>query len=206
MKVVPPFRCNSYSLILVLLRLGCEARLVRVSDQICNIVRMHSVENSVEVRSVWKAVFWIVVLHVLHDFWVRFELGKDVVHTKFVELRNVDEPALADFEKLLLAFEHFAKEVSVCCRRWRYVVLHYKVGLDLRTQTLTMVAKIREQVLLGAELVSEFAWDKGCSVASTHRTAVRLELHFGVFHHCCELCWNLKMDKLKLLLKRFYSA
>ena len=87
-----------------------------MGDQICNVVGVNRVQNSVEVRSVWEAVLWVVVLHVLHDIRVRFELGKDVIHTKLVELRNVDEPALADFEKLLLAFEHFAKEVPVCCR------------------------------------------------------------------------------------------
>ena len=102
-----------------------------MGDQIVNIVGMNSVQNSLEVRSVWETVLWIVVLHVLHDIRVRFELGKDVIHTKLVELRNVDKPALADFEKLLLAFQHFAKEVPVGCRRWRYIVLHYKRELCL---------------------------------------------------------------------------
>ena len=97
-----------------------------MSDQIAHVVGMHSVEDSVEVLSVWEAVPWVVVLHVLHDIRVRFELGKYVIYTKLVELRNVDKPALADFEKLLLAFQHFAKEVPVGCRRWRYIVLHYK--------------------------------------------------------------------------------
>ena len=102
-----------------------------MSDQIAHVVGVHSVEDSVEVLSVWETVPWVVVLHVLHDIRFRFELGKDVVHTKLVELRHVDKPALADFEKLLLAFEHLAKEVSVGRRRRRYIVLHYRKGLGL---------------------------------------------------------------------------
>ena len=69
-------------------------------------------------------VLRVVVLHVLHDIRVRFELGKYVIYTKLVELRNVDELALANFEKLLLTFQNFAKEVSVGRRRWRNIVLH----------------------------------------------------------------------------------
>ena len=115
-----------------------------MGNQIRNVFGMNSVQDSVEVCSVWEAVLRVVVLHVLHDIRVRFELGKDVIHTKLVELRNVDKPALADFEKLFLAFEHFAKEVPVGRRRWRYIVLHYKGELYMLSISLTMVAEVRE--------------------------------------------------------------
>ena len=111
--------------------LGCEARLVCVSDQIAHVVWMHSVEDSVEVGSVRILVLRVVVLQILHDIRICFELGKDVIHTKLIELRHVNKLALADLKKLLVAFEHLTKEVSVGHRRRRYIVLHYKEELSL---------------------------------------------------------------------------
>ena len=69
-----------------------------------------------------------------------------------------------------------------------------------------MVAEVREQVLLGAELVSKFAGDEGCFVVATHRATVCVVLHLRVFHHRFKLCWNLKLFEMKQLLERFYSA
>lgn len=40
-----------------------------------------------------------------------------------------------------------------------------------------MVAEVREQVLLGAELVSKFAGDEGCFVVATHRATASVVLH-----------------------------
>ena len=69
-----------------------------------------------------------------------------------------------------------------------------------------MFAEVGEQVLLGAELVSQFAGDKGRFVVATHCAAVCVELHFRVFRHGFQLCCNLKVVALKLLFKRIYSA
>ena len=129
--MIPPLLCDCNSLVLVFLRLGCEARLVCVSDQIAHVVGMHGVEDSVEVGSVRILVLRVVVLQILHDIRICFELGKDVIHTKLIELRHVYKLALADLKKLLVAFEHLTKEVSVGHRRRRYIVLHYKEELSL---------------------------------------------------------------------------
>ena len=85
---------------------------------------MHSVQDCVEIGSVWEAALRVGVLHVLHDFWVSFELGEDVVHPKLVELGHVDEPALVDFQKLFLTLENLSKKVSVGGGFGRHIELH----------------------------------------------------------------------------------
>ena len=117
-------------------------------DQVCDVLRMDCVEHCVEVRSVRPAIFCILILHVLHDFWVRLELGENIVDSKLIELRHVDKFALTHFDKLLLTIENFAQEVSVCCRGRRNEVLHYKETSNIEQGLLTMVAQVGEQVLL----------------------------------------------------------
>ena len=78
-QVLPPFLRNSHSFALIHLRFGSEPSLVRICDQICNVVGMDSVENRVEVSSIWKSIPRVFVLHVLHDFRIVLELREDVI-------------------------------------------------------------------------------------------------------------------------------
>ena len=69
-----------------------------------------------------------------------------------------------------------------------------------------MVAKISEQILLGAEFVCELAGDKRRFVIAAHCTSICMSLHLSVFHHCYQLCWNLKVIASKPLQERLHSA
>ena len=69
-----------------------------------------------------------------------------------------------------------------------------------------MFAEVGEQVLLGTELVRKFTGDECCFVVATNCTTRSIDLHFRVFHHVRQLCWNLIVIASMPLLGAYHSV
>ena len=109
-----------------------------MSNHIAHVLRVHGVEDRVEVGSVGVAVLGVLILQVSHHGRIVFELWEDVLDSELVILWHSDELALCHRQQLLVSFEHLTQEVTVDGRRRRHVQLHYtgsvkaKRKLDLR--------------------------------------------------------------------------
>ena len=163
-QVVPPLCGDFDSLAFAVLCFWGEACHLRVGNEFLDVLRMDCVQNRVEVCPVREPIFRIGVLHVLHDALVQCKLWEDVASSKLIKLGHVAELALAHLQKLLLAVEDLAKEVSVARRGRRNIVLNCKSERENEREILTMVTHVCQQVLLRAELVLEFAGAEGCFV------------------------------------------
>ena len=87
--------------------------VVRVRNHIAHVLRVHRVKDGVEVGPVRVAVFWVLVLQVLHHFSVRFELGVDVLDAQLVILGHSDERAFRYRQQRLVSLEDLTHEVAV---------------------------------------------------------------------------------------------
>ena len=76
-----------------------------MSNHIAHILRVHCVEDRVEVGTVRVAVLGVLVLQVLHDGRVMFEFGENVLDSELVILRHSDELALCHRQQLLVSFQ-----------------------------------------------------------------------------------------------------
>ena len=61
-----------------------------------HIVGVDGVEDSVEVLPVRASSLWVLVLQVLHHFFIAAELLEDVFDTKFIIVRDGNELAICD--------------------------------------------------------------------------------------------------------------
>ena len=75
-----------------------------MGDHFAHILRVHCVEDRVEVGSVRVAVLGVLVLQVLHDGRVIFEFGEDVLDSKLVILWHSYKLAFCHRQQLLIPF------------------------------------------------------------------------------------------------------
>ena len=68
-------------------------------NHIAHVLRMHRVEDGVEIRSIWCAILWVFVLQILHDFAISKELGEDIFDTQLIILRHSDKLAFGYRQK-----------------------------------------------------------------------------------------------------------
>ena len=64
-----------------------------MSNHIADVLRVHGVEDRVEVGSVGVAVLGVLVLQVSHHGSIVFELGEDMLDSELVILWHSDELA-----------------------------------------------------------------------------------------------------------------
>ena len=67
--------------------------VIGVRNHITYELRMYCVEDGEEVRPVRVAIFWVLVLQVLHHLTITMELGEDVLDSEFIILRHSDKLA-----------------------------------------------------------------------------------------------------------------
>ena len=102
-----------------------------MGNEFLDVLRMDCVQNRVEVGPVREPILGIGVLHVLHDTLVQCKLWEDMACSKLIKLGHVDKLAFAHLQKLLLAFEDLAKEVSVARRGRRDIVLYCTANMKM---------------------------------------------------------------------------
>ena len=99
--------------------------VVSVRNHVAHVLRVHRVENGVEVGPVRVAILWVLILQVLHDFSVSKELWVDVLNAELVILRHSDELTIRYRQQRLLALEDLAHEVAVDSAEGRHIKLDY---------------------------------------------------------------------------------
>ena len=93
-------------------------------QHLLQIVRVHGVENIVEILSRWAFALWEDIWKVLPNIFVIGELWPDILHGQLIIMRDLDEVDFLLPEQLLLLCEYLLEEVfidSMC--RWQ-VELH----------------------------------------------------------------------------------
>ena len=82
-------------------------------DHIAYVLRVHGVEDRVEVGSVGIAVFGVLVLQVSHHGGVVFELGEDMLDSELIILWHSHKFTFAHFKEFLLTLEHLAQKIAI---------------------------------------------------------------------------------------------
>ena len=112
-QVLPPFLVDLHGLDSSGCTLGREPLGLGVLDHVLDILWVHRIEDGEEVVSIWVPVFRVLVLQILHDFRIAFELREDVLDAQLVVLWDVDGSFLGNLQKLLFPGQYGADEVSV---------------------------------------------------------------------------------------------
>ena len=128
-EALPPLRGHLNLVLIVLGLVRLVPHLVGVLNKAPDIVRVDRVKHSEEVLPGWALLLGKGIREVLHEFLVLTEERKDVLHGQLVELRDVDELAVCDGEKLLFVIDDLFEEVFVDTHAARDVQLHYLIML-----------------------------------------------------------------------------
>ena len=112
-QVIPPFLVDPHGLDSSGCTLGREPLGLGVLDHVLDILWVHRIEDGEEVVSIWVPVFRVLILQILHDFRIAFELREDVLDAQLVVLWDVDGSFLRKLQKLLFPGQYGADEVSV---------------------------------------------------------------------------------------------
>ena len=112
-QVIPPFLVDPHGLDSSGCTLGREPLGLGVLDHVLDILWVHRIEDGEEVVSIWVPVFRVLILQILHDFRIAFELREDVLDAQLVVLWDVDGSFLGKLQKLLFPRQYGADEVSV---------------------------------------------------------------------------------------------
>ena len=139
-QVLPPFLVDLHGLDSSGCALGREPLGLGVLDHVLDILWVHRIEDGEEVVSIWVPVFRVLVLQILHDFRIAFELREDVLDAELVVLGHVHRALLADLEQFLFALKYRSDEVTVhgshrrhkelnCAKRIRYFVIDLRCSL-----------------------------------------------------------------------------
>ena len=101
--------------------------VVGMRNHIAHVLRMHRVEDGVEIRSIWCAILWVFVLQILHDFAISKELGEDIFDTQLIILRHSDKLAFGYRQKCFLSLENQAHKIAVDVPNGRQIKLDYTI-------------------------------------------------------------------------------
>jgi len=96
------------------------------------VIRVDGVQNVEKVGSTWTFLFRIGILKVNLEVSILLQLSPEILHRKFLEVRDMDVVDLLFLQEPLFIGEDLPEEVLVHLSGWWEIVLYYNEvrGMD----------------------------------------------------------------------------